>query len=72
MPNFDPSPSIPDPNDDLVAVAGAAASQSETSSATIAPHFPTTQTSASSSSTLATWQWLRGRIFDSFTFKQNS
>ncbi|VDK89445.1 unnamed protein product [Onchocerca ochengi] len=60
MPNFDPSVSIPDPNDDHAAAAVAAASsQSETSSTTIAPHhFPTTQTSVTPS-TLATWQWLR-------------
>lgn len=61
--NFDPSTGISYANDDI-----AITSQSETSPATIPPHFPTAQTPASSS-VLATWQWLRGWIFDSFTFE---
>ncbi|KAL4003776.1 hypothetical protein ACH3XW_9005 [Acanthocheilonema viteae] len=60
--NFDPSTSIPN------ADGTAATSQSETPPATIPPHFPTAQ-APTSPSILATWQWLRGWIFDSFTFK---
>ncbi|EFO18989.1 hypothetical protein LOAG_09508 [Loa loa] len=61
--NFDHSGSIPNANNDI-----AVASQSKISPATIPPHLPTVQ-ALPSPSLLATWQWLRGCIFNSFIFK---